>query len=273
MKIVKKAIVPLLLFVFANSYAQGNVPEDKYLVGKELFEMIDTDKNYQIDIHEMRTYYKNKLNELGNNIKGDARFGAYDTNEDHIVSLAEIKKGLDWKSYNKKLKSRKEASQNNINRNSSKLKSENDVISAIEETEVVPDIELSLRETSAVTDNHGVEEEMSLEEFKAKFMNKKSGNNTEESIPRYMIISIKIPRNQAQQKLKRLDVDHNGYVSLNEMVMFYTGKKTPYNKLINPPAWFDGYDIDKNNKIDVSELEIGIDWPAIIKRDKARSKK
>jgi|GEM_PF-2699047 len=264
MKIVKVTIASLSLFIFASSQAQTKKPEDKYLAGKELFDTINKNKDFIIDFSEMKDYYKNLLNWEGKEIDPLLRFDAYDTNEDKIVSLAEIKNGLDWKAHSIRVKARKnkfaEKTRSNTNSESA-FESKNDIISTIEKTEHVPDVELSLQQNLVITsDDHGVEEEMSLEDFKAKFMNKKATKVKVVEVPKFMIVSVGIKKEEAQQKLKTLDIDNNGYVTLNEMNVYYVGKKTPYNVLIKPQDWFLAYDTDKNKKIDVMELQKGVDW-------------
>ncbi|UMB61740.1 hypothetical protein MHL31_05915 [Lutibacter sp. A80] len=76
---------------------------------------------------------------------------------------------------------------------------------------------------------------------------------------------------KAEKKLKWMDKDKNGAVSLEEMKMFYKGKTNKKGGPIKVDLMFLGLDKNNDGKLVLEELQQKVDWK--LAKQKSKEKK
>jgi Ca2+-binding EF-hand superfamily protein len=75
---------------------------------------------------------------------------------------------------------------------------------------------------------------------------------------------------KAEKKMRWMDKDKNGSVSLDEMKTFYEGKKNKKGEPMEAEDVFVGTDADGDGKVTIEELSKGINWKLVNQKKKAK---
>lgn len=242
MRIIKTIIYSVSLFIFANTNAQDKPKEDLSILGKELFDLINTNGDDKIVTSEMEAYCNTFVNHKGKKVKGKSRFFAYDVNNDNIVTVSEIEAGINWIENKKRVQRLKNKGAKPVNNNSYDGGGIDDSVLTLEE---------SLNAIPEEDDHVDLDEDISLDDFKSKFFSEKTKPSKKKN-------KKKVQNIDHNEQFKKLDSDGDGSVNMSELKTFNNNKD-------NTKILFIGYDQNQDQKITLDEFSKGINWKLVRK--------
>ncbi|MGY5351361.1 hypothetical protein ACXGQW_02105 [Wenyingzhuangia sp. IMCC45533] len=181
---------------------------------------LDKNGDGEVSFEEIKIGYQGKTTKQGKPLDPNLVFLAFDLNGDKKVVLSEIEQGPNWRQGKDRLKER------------------------FGEDYVSPD---SSNITAEIVPPSKSIEEMSLEEFKANFKKNK--------------LKVSEAKNSKFESMFRnMDKDKNNFVDMEELKVYYKGKKDRQGDLIPIAKYMYGYDRNNDNKVTLDEVTEGVDW-------------